>query len=34
MVLFDSVNLYRAEGSETDMESYMSDLNTHLLDLL
>ena len=34
MVLFDGIDLYRAEGSETDMESYMSDFNAHLLDLL
>ena len=34
VMIFDGIDLYRAEGSETDMESYMSDLNTHLLDLL
>ena len=33
-MIFDGIDLYRAEGSETYVKCYMSDLNSHVLDLL
>ena len=33
-MIFDGIDLYRAEGSETHVKCYMSDLNSHVLDLL
>ena len=34
VMIFDGIDLYRAEGSETYVKCYMSDLNSHVLDLL